>query len=569
MATIDLTGSATSSAVLTATLLKRPATSGVAGDYLVDPEDLALLRSPSQRFTLRAAFTPAYTPTVSNRLRGSAENMRDAIAWTPDAGIGPNQVGIVGVPVSYYLLGSKRNGAAVPAANQSMDWDDGTVVTPVTGIAAHTYTAAGTYEVKFSCTDSTSGVTFVAHRWVKIFDTWAGAYDGIVEVGSISGSSSQGGWSVSLKVTSVTGDYLTGDFPDHLGVILYVDQQWDVDDARGLGTTRTPNRSDGFEWYPNYLFAGYIVGSSVRVDADTHSVTFEARTAEYFLQRMNIYEMAWLDSSESGYGHIISGLMFSDVSNHLIYQHSNFGKWHSFYSWREAWPDANTYKRITLNEGTIWSALQNFATNEFGRLSSSRYSSLAINPDINVRGLTWWGSIGDPPELPFDEGNCLSIDVTETLPTIGAVELEAANPFKGTTLTAKYPSSPGDIGDREIVQGLTCEVQANLDAWAERLFYARNARYAVRVATAMPKILDIDQRVVVDYADPQERVDLTGDVGGGAMRKPFYVTDIGYTLDPGQGTWTATFGLGEIVRTRWNLTTQKWQIYNGSSWEDA
>lgn len=537
-------------------------------EYKLDPTDLALIRSPSQRFTLRVAFTPAYTPTVTDWVRADHPGGREDIDWTPDADLGPNKVGVVGQPVEYLVQAVTRAGVPFPAEDQSVDWDDGTVDTPASGVVQHTYTEPGLFEIKIAITDSATDLTFVSHRWVRIFASWADAYDGIAEVSGPSGSISSGGHSVSLKVTGLTGDYQTGDFPDRLGVILYVDQQWGVDDARGLGTTRTPGHSAAeYEHDPNYLFQGYVVGNSVRVDAEQHSVTFQAQTAEYFLKIMQMQEMRFLAAATPGYGQVADNLTFSGAINHLVYQHTNWAVWHTFFCWRECFPNVNLQPSITFNEGSVWQSISDCAANEFGRLYALRYGAVRLFPNINVRGLTWWGLSDDPPEMPFDATNCMSIEMSE-LPAdrVGFVQLEAANPFNGDTLLAKYPAVPGDVGDRDVRKDLKCYDQDNLDTFAANLYWWGNARYGVTLKTAMTKVLDLGQIVVVDYADPQTRIDLSASVGGSGYRKPFYVERVSYDIDPGAGTWQANFTLAEIVNIRWNLSSQGWESWTGDEW---
>ena len=535
-------------------------------DYRLNAADLALLRSPSQRYQLRCAILPAYTPTVTQWTRPVGSG-RETFQWTPQSSLTSHTIGIVGTPVYYLIAGERRGGGVIGGENKTVDWGDGTgEINPADGLIEHTYLVPGTYEFKLYLTDPDTGATSTSRRWVRVYQDWGSAYDGIAEVQGFSGSFASGGWQVSLRVTEATGDYLTGDLPDRAGVILWLEQTWGVDDSRELGTQKTLGVSGLERTYdPRICFVGYVVGDTVRVDPETHDVTFSARTAEYFLQQMRITEQVYLDSSKSGFGHVIANLTIRDAVNHLMYRHTNYATWHSAWCWRETSPGPNYMDRITLNEGTIWQALSDCARNEFGRLQASRDSRVTIYPDLNIRGITWWGAM-EPPEFPLDSQNILDISVDETPPDrVGYVELTSSDPFGGATLTARYPSSPGDVGDfdrREII----CHSQANMDAWAERIYHADNARYRVRATTGMATNLGPGNVVVVDYADPQGRVDFTGAVGGGSYRMPFYVDDISYDVDLQAGTWKTTLTLAQIVRMRWNLTLDRWEAFDGSSW---
>lgn len=533
-------------------------------DYALDAADLALLRSPSQRFTLRCAILPAYTPTVTQWTRSG--DGRDEFDWTPEANLGPSTVAVVGVPV-YYNLGNAqgRDGGAIAGANKTFDWGDGSgVISPADGLISHTYSAAGTCEVLFSVTDPTSSVTFVSHRWVKVYDEWADAFDGIVEVASFS-AAREGGWQATLRVTGTTGDYLTGSIVDRAGVVLWLEETWGVNDATGAGTTKTLGRTADDATTRGTFLQGYVVGDSIRADSERHEITFSVRSADYFLQQMRLTEQVYLDSAKAGYGHVRTGLTFADAVNHLLTQHTNWGTWHDFGVWREAWPNANQIGRVTLNEGTIWQALADCAQNELGRLNASRHSKVSIAPDLAIRGLTWWGA-QDPPMLPFDSQNIVEITVDESpADRIGYVEITGSDPIGGTVLTGKFPASPGDVGGFER-RDILCSDQGNLDAWAEQLYYALNARYRVRVTTGLPSTIGVGNVVTVAYDDAQGRVDFTAEVGGGGYRMPFVVEDVSYQIDQGAGTWRSTYTLAQLVRLRWDTGTDAWQAFDGESW---
>jgi hypothetical protein len=524
-------------------------------DYRLDDADLALLRSPSQRYKLRIAYLPVFTPTVTDWARDPGVNDREAFEWTPELNLTSSTIGVVGSPVSYYLGNAQtRSGSGIAAEDKSFDWGDDTVISPADGTISHNYEAAGLYEVLFTAT--ADGETFTAHRWVKVFDDLADA-DGPVEVTGL--ASSGGGWSVTLKVT---GD--VSDFPDRMGVILWLEQTWGVDDVLGLGTQKTLGATGE---NPSILFVGYVVGSTVRVDADSNDVTFQVKTAEAFLHSMRLHQMVFLDSTKTGFGHVRDDLTFADAVNHLLNRHSNWGEWHGFSCWRQNWPNVNLIGRVTLNEGFIWEALTDCASNELGILQARSNSEVEIRPDVNVRGLTWWGTNTTPPEFPFDSRNMTSIVVEKALTDrIGYVELVAADPFGGTTLTAKFPSGPSAVGDYD-GRDILCRDQGNMDAWAERLYYADNARYRVTITTGLTKPLQVGQLVVVDHADPQKGYDFTGEVGGDPYRKPFVVDAVSYQIDQAAGTWTSTIVLLEVVRMRWVLGSDVWETYNGSSWE--
>ena len=531
-------------------------------DYKLNDESLALLRSPSQRYQIRCVFLPTYTPTVTQWTRPGGSG-RETFEWTPETNLASSRLGVVDEPVYYYVNNAQtRTGSAIPSSDKSIDWGDGTTVSPADGLLSHSYAAGGTYEVQFTCV--ADGETFTSHRWVKVLASWDDdPFYGVSDLGSITGSLSSGGWQALVTLRDVTGDYLTGMIQDRQGVILYLDETWGVNDILALGTTKTLGWDGNDDAYdPRILFFGYVIGDTVRVDAESHEVTFTAQTAEALLAKMTIQSQIYLDSTKHGYGHVRDGLTFADVANHLVHRHTNWGTWHQFSVWRSG----NPTPQVTINDGSIWQGLQACASNEFGRLEGAQESRLNIVPDVNARGIDWWGLMFDPPAMPFDSQNIWQITVVESPPDrTGYVEIRGSDPLGGASLTGKYPSTPGDIGGRDI-KDVICHDQTKLDSWAKNIYFSDNARYAVTITTGLTRPLSIGDLVIVDHADPQGRYDFTASVGGGAYRRPFYVDGVSYTPNLLAETWQTSVTLTDIPRLRWETGADQWQTFDGSTW---
>lgn len=316
------------------------------------------------------------------------------------------------------------------------------------------------------------------------------------------------------------------------------------------------------------LFNGYVVGDTVKWDAETSTVQFHCRTADYWLQKIWSYEQHFYNAGQKGYGHFVSGLTFAWVIHHMLCVHSNFAEYHDVTVFIDT-VTSPIVSTITLGEGPLWNTLTDWAKNEFGLVFSTRESHIYCPPDVRMRGSDWWATWRIPPLIWFDDTNTLEIEVEE-LPQnqVGFVRLDATNPFNDKkTLSAKYPSVPNSAGEWITESGIKQDSQTLLNLWAKRLYIWRNARYKAKVKAVHPLGMDVGGTVPLSYRNTVSgRIDLDASVGGSSYRRPFYCVSCSLNFDIQQGTFSIDMDYEDVPSMRWNESACRWEWYDGGAW---
>lgn len=544
------------------------------GVYLLPDNELALLKAKSFRLKAYIGFVPAYTPTCQSLKRDGLE-IREEIVWKPMVQFGPNRLAVVGETLTFYAGNCyNRDGGGVKNQYKSFDWGDGSPDTQLSGTATggagatatHAYAAAGCYAVTLTCADDGTHGTNQGTRYVRVYNSWAEAYQGSVKIGSLTGSYSKGGCSLPVQIDGYVGPPVgMGAISDKQGVVVRLQQIWNFDDF--AHTQDDTQVGEGAEAVSTY-FAGYVVGDSVAWDKDLHRITFDVATPDQFLNNLMVYAQDFFNKARDGWGHIIQDLRFSDVIQHLLVMHTNFATYHDVCLWVQDWPTGNVLDNCTIGEGSVWQGLQDFAKNEFGFAYCNRQSTLFMVPNVNIRGFGWWGSYSQPPFLCFDKDNTATIEVTEGPDDkVGYVQIEATNEFTKKALTAKYPGFPGPSGAWYIEREIKCQDQAQLDSFAKHMFYKLNARYSVKITCPVYMPMGPGDMVVLDYVDPQGRINFSETVGGGEFKKPFYITDISQDIDHEAGKCLTTYQLEEMPNTRYNTLLYRWEWLEDGVWK--
>jgi hypothetical protein len=452
------------------------------------------LSSTSQRFELYVAFTSPFLVTATSVRPNDPSNPPpiDNFVWRPVVRMGPNRVGVRGSAIQFYGGDSYLRGGGA-ASGHSWDFGDGATGSGAT--VSHSYSAPGLYQVSLTVNDG-AGQTNTGYRWVRVYPDWHHAYDGVAEVKSLGGSLSQGGWQCQLKVT---GD--TSTISDRMGVILYAKDYWSVD-KQGNSVADTvglyPERYD-----PGIVMTGYVVGDTIQVDANTHSVTFEVRTPEVLLQEVSVFSTDFWNDGEKGRGHFIPNLQYADAIQHMFTEHTNFAAWHDVVLWQDT-TTPNVIRSITLNEGSLWSWVQDMAKNEFGQVYCDKNSALYIMPNVNVRGFSWWGS-QTSPVMDFNAENIIQLSITEQPANrVGYVEIVGSKSIGGQEdISVMYPLTPGPAGKWEIIREIMCDDRVILEQYARRIYNWRNSRYTAQLVTGLNHALDVGQVITLTYTSEQ------------------------------------------------------------------
>ncbi len=460
----------------------------------------------------------------------------EEVEWAPVPIIGPHRICYVGSVLHFAAESYTRWGKTVTDAGGSHQWwfergeDEGDdeslpAADSTSSTPTHLYSTAGLYRVIYKCTceypeGSGRSYTSWAYRWVRVLSLTEADNFAIcpaVKVNDLAGSLEQGGWSAELDISY---SMASSAIDDYAGVMIY------SRDSFGTTSTVTETRVDPNQVQDDAglttLFFGYIVAGSIRQNPQTASVSFQARTPEYFLQDQMMLNHDYWDIPTKGSGYCLTKLTVPDVVRHLLVDknrtthqstNSNFSDWHDVWIYQV---DAATYPnqqnvvyRLTVNEGMMWAGIQDICNNDYLKPYCDRLGRLHISPDLTCRWRTWWTSVGTTkwglrPLMTFDDDLLTSIDVDQTPPDKVALVKLNATTSKDKQLEAQS-DSVFDMGAWEIVNGLLTDNKTYLKSLAEAMLRRDNARFTVRCSTLMNHVVDIgDLVLVVHSTDPDD-----------------------------------------------------------------
>ena len=186
----------------------------------------------------------------------------------------------------------------------------GTALVPI----AVQFNSATPRYITYTTTDS-NGKTHT--RYIPVFtpDLWgAGAPYSQVEVSSLEGSADASGWRVALRVL---GDADTTEFPNQALIVLSARDYYGAD----LG-------SIGGQWRyrENIVFTGYIVGGTVKKQAATGAVEFEAEGIGTLAGRLpGLAATLETNAAPTGW-HQLLGMNYNLAAHHILTQHSTLSQ---------------------------------------------------------------------------------------------------------------------------------------------------------------------------------------------------------------------------------------------------
>lgn len=261
--------------------------------------------------------------------------------------------------VSYHW---KFNGGIVVGAAPPVDesTDSGTRSNPLEVY----WTSPGEYKVELTVTDS-EGRAFTSYRSILIYErTGENAPYDAFRLSSLTGDWESGGFTCSIEVYESPN---LANFPDHALVIILA-EEWYGDYKAALGDEL------GAE---NQLFVGYIVAGSQVLDAQTETVTLQLATADYLMDRLNIWQEEFRDTEDwiPFYGY--PNLTLDDAAFHILEQHTSLREILDIHC-----DITDRLDEIIIYEGSLFSLLndQIFKV-RLGKAVMSRLSNLYIAQD--------------------------------------------------------------------------------------------------------------------------------------------------------------------------------------------
>lgn len=342
------------------------------------------------------------------------------------------------------------------------------------------------------------------------------AFDGISDLGSISGSIEAGGWSCTLTIPKFPATFL-----DYFGVVLAI-QAWHGGVWGVPGASGTALEAD--------IFRGWMtaVTPSRRFGWDEAKFTIESSSA--FLKASRFTRgIDWA----GGLDHE-GPTDTNSIITHLLEYHTN---------WTSRHPDGVGYGiylpnhdvvTFSLNEGSVFDMIKqvgdNFALD--CHLYCRRGDDLVIGASPNITGYL------PDPVIDLDEDLILDIEVPE-VPAYAAAEVTVvAQLYDQTEYVANYYGGSGP-GSRPKYT-IKSDDPGQADYLAAAMFAHLNRRFpAVKVTLPLNVAVDLGDHVTLTIDIPQRGIAWSG--------KRFYVTAVSYQPDIQKRTWRTSLTLDEVL----------------------
>ncbi len=289
---------------------------------------------------------------------------------------------------------------------------------PPEAFAAILFKEPGIFEVELQVVNPYATSYHTGRRQVIVYESRETAYDGIIEIGQISGSVSQGGWACSLRaVGDVSFFQNIQAIEGYVPVVIMVEtllEQVDVDltIANGYPTPIWNTITNGPNWHiddyrddPRIIFSGYVDRASIQVNVETHDVRFECRTADVILEQMQTHTVGFFESASDGKGVTFNDLTLGDVIRYMLQEKSNFADYvdlRMYYNFGFVYDSEDNdqipnmeYKDWTFNQGQYWSNIRDGANNEFSFAYAAPSGQIFIHPDRNYYHPQVWDNLND------------------------------------------------------------------------------------------------------------------------------------------------------------------------------
>lgn len=300
-----------------------------------------------------------------------------------------------------------------------------------------------------------------------------------VDIKSISGSASQGGWQATISL--INDDSL-------------------ADYGREL-TLYTLSEGDGvWEGFNNKALIGSIIPQSTIFDSRQSNTSLSVRTSDMFLQNAAIQGIYFSSNGSPANPHQIADMNLGKIIRHILTEHTNMttgspGGWVNV----EGIDTVNStpVSVYTVRQSnSIWSTLESIASNEFYVRYFTRNDEFIYKPHPQ------FDNFPAPAVTNFSNSNIVGQPeiIYREKEAIEQVQLYALSD-SGEIFESFYPDSVGTEVRRHKYSNLRCNSQGRLDTLAYRAFYHMNRTYDFRlsIAGAWGLYLDLYDRVTVTY----------------------------------------------------------------------
>lgn len=456
----------------------------------------------------------------------------EEVEWSPVPVIGPHRVVVQGNPVAYVADSYCRHDQN-PTAHY---WDFGVAGATANGTSAtYTYDNPGLYTITYSVTgnypvgqENCHVYTNYAKRYVRVLSsTDKDNYDicPAAEIESMSGSYEQGGWQASIRITSI---HPSTEIQDHAGVLLFCKDYYQQTNARELEYKRVDPNLDFADYSLtdsslSILMFGYIVAGSIKRDAINSSVSFTIQSPNYFLQNIMTVNRDYSHDCTKAKGYHLYNPESLDIIRHLIVEgdntaaanltkKTNFSVWHDvrIYQIAETSPPMLNphynfllHKAVTVNEGTIWSGIQELCKNDYLIPMCDKLGAVHIAPDLLTRSKNFWldangpgNQLGLEPLIDLDEDMILDMSVEQGIP--GKTRLVRIHATKNDETQITGEANAGScLGGWEIINGVLSDSQLWVDNMAEAILMRSGEKLNLNVVLGQNHVMDIGDLVCV------------------------------------------------------------------------
>lgn len=381
-------------------------------------------------------------------------------------------------------------------------------------------------------------------------------YD-VVDVGNISGSI-DGGWTTSIVIKQQLGNIVAGNLnniQEYQSVGIFCEEEWEVNGE----WIRDP--ISFYDQDQSCLITGYIQNGSIKIDANTHTFSFNINPVSEQLKLVTMYgTQTW---SQAYYKNVAlvatpnlipqgSTISFNpmyliDVVLHVLQNWTNVLERHDFFGWYDTSLQARD--TVSTNEGAIWSSLTNIAEAEYAWLFTDPGNGIHFEPNPSLRS---WGVFNDyhPVSYILDQQDIWNIDVQQKLMNVvNYCQVTGTRPYYPNSIfEGKYPGTipEGVLGQWLIKSGQLFSSQWFADYMAENFYWDANRKITASIIMGMNRKIHVPGRVFINLEIPER--DIYFDA------KEFYVTSAGYSLSAADSKFTSSFQLIENMKKSSGIT---------------
>jgi hypothetical protein len=347
------------------------------------------------------------------------------------------------------------------------------------------------------------------------------AFDGISDLGSISGSIDQGGWSCDLKIPRFPAT-----FRDYFGCVLALQSWhggvWGVPGAAGIALEAD-------------IFRGWMTAATGRREFGKDETVFRMESSSAFLRNARFTRgIDWFDGSGS---HPAPTDTYT-IIQHLLEVHTN---------WTSRHPDGVGYglyiknhslDAFSCSEGSVWDMIKGVGNNFVLEcdLYCRRGDDLVVGCHPNLAPEL--APNLNNPIIDLDADLILDIEAEEK-PAYQCAEVSViAQRSNQTEYPANFYGGPGP-GSRPKYQIRTDDT-GKADEMAARMYAHLNRRFPnVKVTLPLNVSIDLGDVITLTIDIPQRAIAWSS--------KRFYVTSVSYQPDIQKRTWRTALQLDEIL----------------------